>query len=166
MIASNEKELITEFTRDLVLKLSPEEEPFVSLTSQKFFESTKRVENNWDARVLEFDQSTEATKEAVFLTPILLSIVTSVVGFLREEIGKSVRGSSSEMISNMVRRFFQKFQKADEDDKKNPPISLTSDQLTELHNLIVKKAMKFKLSKKRAKLLADTIIAGLVMNTN
>lgn len=164
MIDSTEREIITEVTRDLVRQLSPEEEPLFSLTSQMFFERSGKLDEDWGEKLLGYDHPSETVKEAVFLTPVLLSIMTDVVSFIKHELGKSIQGGGSLIFSGLVKKMFKRFQPAGEQTETRPPVSLTPEQLAALHHLVIEKATELRLSQNRAASLADKIVACLVMD--
>jgi hypothetical protein len=163
MINSTEREIITKVTHDLMIELSPKEEPLFALTSQMFFERSGKLDKDWGDQLLGFDTTEEAVKEVVFLTPILLSIMTEVINFIKAGLAKSIQDGGSLLISDLVKRMFKRFEPVSEETGKKPSVSLSPEQLEALHKLIVKKGVESRLSRNRAKLLADTIIGSMVI---
>ena len=163
MFDSTEKEIIAGVTYDLITQIAPIEIPIFQITYEMFLENPEKVRTDWDDKLLGFDQSPNSIQDAAFLTPVLLSIIAEVIKFIRGEVQRSFQGNSSILISDAIKNMFKRFRPVERNAENEEVFSLTVDQLERLHKLITKKALQFRLSKIRAKLLADAIIGSLMV---
>jgi len=156
MVNLIQNQLITDFSRDLLVQLSPQELPSFRATSEAYFKNPEKTLASQGGKdeMLGF-----GTAEAVtLLAPVILAVSTEVVNFLSEEVQKSFKEESSGLVSEMVKKLFTKF-RSEEAEKEPPP--LTVEQLTQVREIALKKARLLKLSEARAKLLADAVVGSL-----
>jgi hypothetical protein len=78
-----------------------------------------------------------------------------------EEIKRSAKDESSGLVSEMVKKVFKKFRPEAKKGNEPLPLPLTAEQLTQVHELAIKKARQLKLSEAQGKLLADALVGSL-----
>jgi hypothetical protein len=160
MADPTQAQLIAELSRDLVAQTAPQELPLFRPISEAYFkdpEKTLKREAGKD-EMLGFGAGVAVT----FLTPIVLAIMTQVVSFLIEEIGKSLRSEGSSLTSDIVKRMFRKFRGGESPEGKAPP-ALTPQQLAQVRELALEKAQQLNLPPNQAGLLADSIVGSLAV---
>jgi len=158
---STQNQLVADLSRDLVLKVAPQEAPLFRAHSEAYFKDPQAALKN---QVGKDEKLGFGAGEAVtFLTPIVLAIMIEVVKFLSEEVKKSVKGESARLLSEMVKGMFTRFHHtATKDDKAS--LLLTSEQLTQVRTLAFEKACQLKLSENQAALLADSVVGSLAIS--
>jgi hypothetical protein len=97
------------------------------------------------------------------LTPITLAVTTEVISFLSEEIKKTIKDESANIVSVSVKALFKKFRPEEKPEKQLPP-PLTGEQLARVREIALKKARQLKLSERNARLLADSLVGSLALN--
>jgi len=154
---SVQKQLVVELGRDLVSKIAPQEMPLFQANSEAYFKDSQKVLRGQKGKdeMLGFGTGEVVT----FLTPIVLVVMTEVVGFVTEEVKKSIKAESSNLISEAVKKMFKKFRT--EEEKTLP--SLTSEQLEQVRKLAFDRARQLKFSEAQARLMADSVMGSLVI---
>ncbi len=152
------KELINELARDLVMQIAPQELPLFRAHSEAYFKDQKKALQNQSAKdeILGFGPG----GAVVLLTPIALTVVDDVIAFMVEEVKKAAQAESASWINDTVKAMFKKF-RPEEKEEKGKPVPLTPEQLAQVRHIVVKKARQLKLSDERARTLADTVVGGL-----
>ena len=158
---STHNQLVADLSRDLVLKVAPQEAPLFRAHSEAYFkdpEAALRSQGGKDEKL-----GFGAGEAVTFLTPIVLAMMVEVIKFLSDEVKKSVKGASASILSEMVKSMFTRFRPTKMHDDK-PPLVLTSDQLTQVRTLAFEKACQLKLSQHQAALLADSLVGSLAIS--
>lgn len=147
---------VTEFAKDLLTQLAPQEKALFRSISESYFKNPEKMlsDNKAKDEMLGFG----AAETVTLLTPIILAVSGDVIKFLLAEAQKAMQSESTNLINEKVKSWFNKLRQ--KDDKKSPT-PLTSDQLEQVRKIAMKKAKQLKLSEKNTKLLADAIIGSL-----
>ena len=147
---------VSEFARDLLTELAPQEKALFRSISESYFKNPEKTlsDNKAKDEMLGFG----AAEAVTLLTPIILAVSGDVIKFLLAEAQKAMQSESTNLINEKVKSWFNKFRQKD-DKKSSTP--LTSDQLEQVRKIAMKKAKQLKLSEKNTKLLADAIIGSL-----
>lgn len=151
--------LVSEISRNLISEVAPQELPLFRATSEAYFKNPDKVltAKSGNDDILGF-----GTGEAmILLTPVALAITTKVINFLIEEVKRSAKEESANLVSETVKAFFKKFRQEKEEGNKIPPLS--SEQLTRVQEIAIKEARRLKLSEKNVKLLANAIVGSLAV---
>lgn len=153
------KELINELARDMVMQIAPQELPLFRANSEAYFKDPEKTLKSQSAKdeMLGFG----AGDAVILLTPIILATLNDVVKFVSEEVKKSVEGESAGWFHQMIKAMFNKYRPLEVDNKKKPA-ALTAEQLVHVHKIAFSKARQLKLSEDRAKILADAVVGSLV----
>jgi len=154
------KELIAAIARDVIEQVDPTELPLFDVTSEQYF---RRPSNGQASRggMLESGFG----EVVVWLTPVVLVVVTEVVAFAIEAVKESFVGSTAEAISDRAKRLFKKFRPEEKEQADNPP-PLTLQQIKQVRKLAYERFIHLKLSEAHASRLADAIVATLVDETS
>ncbi len=157
MSDSIQQHLTTDVARDVVAQVAPQELPLFRSISSEYLKDPTSVTDKRSGRdeMLGFGLGDAAP----FLTPVILYVVTEVIKFLTEEVKKSLRKASSELIEEVVRGLFKKFNSPGKKTKQTT--SLSPEQLIEVRRIALEKAGQLKVSDEQAKLLADSIAERL-----
>ena len=150
------EQFVSEFAKDVIGELAPQEKALFKPISEAFFKDPEKVlaAQQGKDELLGFG----AAEAATLITPIVLAVSTEVVQFLFQEARKAVQSESISLINETVKSWFSRLQSKEE--KKTPP-PLTPEQLEEVRKIAIKKARQLKLSENNTKLLADAIVGGL-----
>jgi hypothetical protein len=158
---STYNQLVSEVARDLITQIAPQELPLIRATSEAFFKDPDKV---LSTRSGKDDMLGFGTGEVVtLLTPITLAVTTEVISFLSEEIKKTIKDESANIVSVSVKALFKKFRPEEKPEKQLPP-PLTGEQLARVREIALKKARQLKLSERNARLLADSLVGSLALN--
>ncbi len=157
---SDQNQLIADLSRDIVAQTAPQELPLFRTMSAAYFKNPDKVLKGQSGKdeMLGFGE----VEVAMALTPIILDIMSKVVQFVIAQVQKSVATNSANLIDDLVSKMFKEFRPAEKKDQENPP-ALTTEQLTQIHNLAYQEARKLALSDARAGLLADSIVGSLAV---
>lgn len=156
-----EDEIVAQVSRDIILQVRPEELPVYRAHAEAYLKDP--------GQALSQRQSKEAmlafgiAEAGVFLTPVVLAVLSEVVAFLKNEVKEVVKGEAKGAIGVLVKQLFTKFRLEKDDPSLPPPLSL--DQVARIRTLAVEKARHFDLSEERAALLADALVGSLVTAT-
>jgi DNA replicative helicase MCM subunit Mcm2 (Cdc46/Mcm family) len=147
---------VTEFARDLLTQLAPQEKALFRSISESYFKNPEKTlsDNKTKDEMLGFG----AAETVTLLTPVVLAVSGDVIKFLLVEAQKAMQSESTTFINETVKSWFGKFRQ--KDDKKSPP-PLTPEQLEQVRKIATKKAQQLKLSEKNTKLLAEAIVGSL-----
>jgi hypothetical protein len=158
MTTDFENRIAADVARALIREEAPQEIPIFKANSEAYFKNPARVlaqQTPGKEDMLGFGVA-EAT---TFLTPVVLAVMGEVVTFLIAEVKKAFEKEGSSRIEQTVRNLFRKLRGPEE----KPAVTLTQDQLREVHKRAFAKALMLKLSDARARQLADAIVSDLVL---
>jgi hypothetical protein len=144
--------LVTEITRGMVAELAPQELPVFRAAGEAYLAGKDGTVAPRD-QVLGFG----VAEAGAFLTPVALAVIGEVVPFLIGQVKQAFEKESTNAIQEMVKNLFKKFRPPE----KKAPVTLTAQQLKEVHRIALAKAHAMKLSDARAAQLADAIVSDL-----
>jgi hypothetical protein len=147
-----EKQLVGSIARDLVSQFAPQELPLFEETSEAYFKNPDKVLNGQIGK--EEKLGFDGTASMILLSPFALVIVDEVI--------KAIVGKIAE--SSAVGKLMKKLHLAREEEMHiTLPISLTEEQLHQIHEKALSQALQFKLSQEQAELLADSLVGKLAL---
>ena len=160
MSNADQNQLISDLSRDIVMRIAPQELPLFRSTSTAYFQKPDTMFKNTKDKdqVLGFG----AGETIAMMTPSVLVIVTQVVQFVSTELQKSVATESSSLIADLVKKMFKKFRVADGKQEVQDPTPLTKEQLAYVHKMAYEEANRLMRSDAKAHVLADAIVGSLV----
>jgi hypothetical protein len=163
-------EVVMDVARAVVVQVAPHELPLFRATSEAYLEDPERVldEKSRD-EMLGFGPAAAV----VFLTPAVLEVAKTVVGFLWAQTRDALKDASSDAIDKRVKELFQHFgagaapkgggaQKGDGAQAAGgAEAGLTKDELIRVRDVALQKGRELKLADDQAALLADAVVGGL-----
>lgn len=160
MFDREDQQLLSDIARELIADIAPQELPLFRATSAAYFADPERVEKERGGNDAMLGFGVDAAIAS--WTPIVLTVTSAVVGFLREEIKDSAKGETSGLVGAWMKQLFKKFRPPDDGEGTVPP--LTPEQLTQVREQALKKARQLKLPPGQAGMLADAIVGGLAVS--
>lgn len=159
MLNREEQNLLSDISRELIADIAPQELPLFRATSVAYFADPERV--------LKVRASSDAMlgfgvdPAILSWTPIVLTVTSAIIDFLREEIKASAKEETSGLVGAWVKQLFKKFRPPDDGGGAVPP--LTPEQLAQVREQALKKARQLKLPAGQAGMLADAIVGSLAV---
>jgi hypothetical protein len=171
-----DEELIASVAREQVAQLAPQELPLFRAQSAAYFEDPQKA--------LQGDRSGEDMlsfgSEVAFalLTPVILSVTSTVLGAVAEELAKTLGEESRGVVGDLVRRLFRRppagaqdasgvgeSGAAGETGGAPPPEVpvLTAAQLARVRQSAFERARLLNVPEARASLLADSLVGSLAL---
>jgi len=151
----DQKQLIADVARDIVMQTAPEELPLFRATSAAYFKNPGKVLTGQASKdeMLGFG----AGEAVVMLTPYVLVVVTEVVRFVIAQVQQTVAAESADLISDIVKKLFKKVRP-----EENNLLPLTPAQLAQVRKVAYESACRLNLSDNQASLLADAIKGSML----
>jgi hypothetical protein len=150
--------VIADVSRDMVLAIVPSELPMFRANSAAYFadpEASLRPKKHRE-EMLGFG----AAEAAVFVTPVILTVVRAAFEFLVTQAGKALRSEAEATVAQWFKALFKPLKPADAPSTLAAP-ALNSEQLQKLRAVAFDKASQY-LDAGRAGQLADELIGRLV----
>ena len=152
-------ELVDEFARMLVAEAAPEELAIFDETAAEYHEDPEGVLSAKGR-----DESVGFGLDLALLTPYLLAVAASVLGFLLDTVVDAAKTESKPLVADFVRRLFRRGK--DEQDPGAPaPVVLSTAEADRVRDVALARARDLKLPENKARLLADAIVGGLNVAT-
>ncbi|MFN8384646.1 MAG: hypothetical protein U0V02_22115 [Anaerolineales bacterium] len=150
-------QFIADVALGVIKEIAPQETPIFKAASEAYFKDPSKAtsQNERKDQVLGFG----IAEASSFITPMALAVTSEVVTFLISEVKKSLEKESLGVIDNAVKSLFKRFRPHE----KKPAITLTPEQLKEVHKIAHAKALALKLSSARAEQLADSLVCELAI---
>lgn len=151
-----DRDLIAEMSRDVVAEVAPDELPLFGMNSTAYFKNPKKA--------LESQQGQDDTLgfgiEAMvpLLTPIVIAVVSAVITHLEQSLSTHLASGAEGLVSGGLRSVFKRGGK-----EAAAPAQLSQAQLAEVRDIAFRKARQLKLPETQAKMLADSVVGGLVV---
>ncbi len=149
----SENQLIAHIASGIVAELAPQELTMFPVISEAYFKNPEKMRKGLSGKeeILGLDIVGTAS---LLLSPIIITIVDTIVKSLSEKVAES----------GFFKRLLMKLHLAKKEEKKVAlPLSLTPAQLREVREQAIAQAMQFKLKEKQAELLADSLIGKLAL---
>lgn len=146
--------LVTDIARDVLEELAPQELPILPAAARAYFANP--------AAALKQSRSKDSAlgfgvDSFVFLTPVVLPVLSEVFEFLREVAEKAVEAGLAKEIPEIIKGMFRRFQPSEP----GSPV-LTTDQIAIVHGKVLAAAKRLRLPRDEARSLADAVTARLV----
>jgi hypothetical protein len=152
--------LIVEVARDVVAVVAPEEMVLFRPMSAAYFDAPDRLGQAPKDDMLGFG----AGDAIVALTPVALSVISAVVTYLRGEVARATSKEVGQIVDEQVHGLFRRFHHGGQ--AAAPALSgLSKDQLAAVGRLAFEHARAMHVGDGRARLLADAVVGGLVLQT-
>jgi len=153
----SDHELAADVGRDLVARIAPRELPLFRPISEAYFADPERAERAGEAgeEMLGFGVG----GAEVMLTPIVLAVVTQVIGYLGEQVTAAARAEGASLSKEWVRWCFGKAPRPPGGEASPPHLSPAELQL--VHKQAVEKGLQLGLPPATAQLLSDALVGSL-----
>jgi hypothetical protein len=158
--APGERALLEDLVRSALEDAAPEELVIFDDTAAEYFRDPDAVLNPKRR-----DESVGFGLDAALLTPYLLAVAAPVVGFLVDVVVKTVKDETAPVVQDLVRRLFRKVVPSTgaATHAEGARDALTSDQAAEVRRIALSRAADLGLPDPQARLLADSVVGGLVV---
>jgi hypothetical protein len=155
-------DLIAALSRDAVASCAPQEMALFDPLSKAYFANPARIAKGGVGKdeALGFG----VAESVVFMTPIALSVMSTVLKYLADHVLQTIKEESSGLASDAVRKLFKRFRTGTDHD--TPAKGLTSEQIAAVRRVAFEKAHQLELPDMQANLLADAVAGSLVCATD
>jgi hypothetical protein len=148
--------LVSDIARDVLAELAPQEIPIFPAASRAYFADP--------AAALKQSRSQDSALGFgvdlfVFLTPVVLPVLSEVFEFLTQVAEKAVEAGLSKEIPEIIKGMFRKFHSSEPES----PSVLTREQIALVHAKVLAAAKRLRMPPDQARSLADAVTARLVM---
>ena len=162
MSAQVDRDLVEELARAVLEEAAPEELVIFEDTAAEYFADP--------GAVLDPARRAEAVGfglDLALLTPYVLAVVTPVVTFLLQTAVSAAKEESAPLLKAWVRRLFRRVSPEaasgpDPDAAAPGPEPLTAAQAAQVRQVALSRASDLGLPDEQARLLADSVVGGLV----
>ena len=145
------RSMVEELARLALGKVAPEELLLFEVTAAQYFADPEAALNPRRR-----DEALGFGLDLAMLTPYVLAVVTSCLGFLVKTVAETATSEATKpAIGDMLRRLARR----DQDSKR--PVQLSSEQAEGVRTIAFGRAKDLGLSEERARVLADAVVGGL-----
>jgi hypothetical protein len=166
-----DRDLVDEFAKQVLAEVAPEELAIFDETADEYYHDPDGVLSASGR-----DESVGFGLELALLTPYVLAVARSVLGYLLDTVGDATKKESTPLITDLVHRLFRRGQSHEQDedkdkrgDEREQPHQdhdvLSPEQAAQVRAVALARAHDLKLSESNARLLADAIVGGLNVAT-
>ena len=150
-------EILTDLSSS-VASCAPQEIPLFDPLSKAYFANPARIAKGGVGKdeALGFG----VAESVAFVTPIALSVMSTVLKYLAEHVLQAIKEESSGLATDSVRKLFKRFRAGTDHDM--PAKALTSAQIAAVRRVAFEKAHQLQLPDMQANLLADAVAGSLV----
>jgi hypothetical protein len=149
----------------VVARLAPQEAPLFPAISAAFLADPNAVQRQpagGGDQMLGFGDGSALP----MLAPVVLAVLSQVVGFLAHELTVSLRAETPGVVNALVKRAFKPLRAATEGTEPAAASpELTDKQLEQVRTIALEKARQLGLPANQAELLADAVIGELAVAT-
>ncbi len=147
------QQMISGISRTVVAQIAPKELDLFDVTSEAYFRDPKGVRRSQKEQMLAFG----GQEAAVFLTPILLTVTSLAVDFMKEPVKVAVSKGLTDNLTVLFKKLGEKlFGKPVQHRAMQP---LTADQFAELHKLIRTTLEQYQVAEPLREQIANAVIA-------
>jgi hypothetical protein len=159
MADQDERDLIAEMSKDVVAEVAPDELPLFRMNSTAYFKNPKKALESTEAK----DDTLGFGIEALvpLLTPIVIAVVSEVITHLEQSLSTHLASGAEGVVGGGLRSVFKRGGK--EAAAAPAQAQLSQAQLAEVRDIAFRKARQLKLPESQAKMLADSVVGGLVV---
>jgi hypothetical protein len=154
-----DRDLLEELARTVLERSAPEELVIFGETAEEYFRDPEAV-----LHPTRRDEALGFGLDLALLTPYVLAVATPVLGFLVQTVAAAAKEEATPRVRELVRRLFNRSGSGDQDrmgGDEHP--ALTADQAREVREVALARATDLGLPAEQARLLADSVVGGLVV---
>jgi hypothetical protein len=152
---SADQALVRELAERIVAAVAPDEVGMFPALADVYVADPKRVLSRSGDR--EESLGFGVGEVELLLTPAAVYVAAAVMDHLAETIGRGVADGGKQAIRRLIRRWRNEQPVADR------PAELTRDQVRDVRRVVLEKARVAGLDDTTARMVADTVVAGLVL---
>ncbi len=159
-MANNDRQWIESVSRDLVGQVAPQELPAFGPISDAYFRNPTKVLEGRTSKdeMLGFGIETGVA----LITPVIIEATKGVISYLKEEVKKSAKTESTNVISRFMKKVFGLFFSSDkETEQRVSELVLTPKQLKRIREIVEAEARRFKIPHDEAVRLSDAMIGRI-----
>ena len=154
-----DRDLVEELARTILETSAPEELVIFGETAEEYFQDPDAV-----LHPTRRDEALGFGLDLALLTPYVLAVVTPVLGFLVQTVAAAAKDEATPRIRELVRRLFNRPAEHQERDQgEHERMALTAEQAREVREVALARATDLGLPDEQARLLADSVVGGLVV---
>jgi hypothetical protein len=148
--------LVSDIAQDVLAELAPQEMTIFPAASRAYFADP--------AAALKHSRTKDSAlgfgvDSFVFLTPVVLPVLSEVFEFLTQVAKKAVEAGLAKEIPEIIKGMFRKFHSSGP----GSPSVLTTEQIALVHTKVLATAKRLRMPPDQARSLADAVTARLVM---
>jgi hypothetical protein len=152
--SADERALVEELARAVLEQAAPEELLIFEETSREYFSDPRAV-----LHPPRRDEAVGFGLDAALLTPYALAVATPVLSFLLQTVADAARSEAQPVIRDWVRRLLRRSGR----DAGDGVAPLTPQQAARVQELARSRAADLGLPEEQQRLLADSVLGGLVV---
>jgi hypothetical protein len=157
-----DRDLLEELARTILEHSAPEELVIFEETSQEYFRDPEGV-----LHPARRDEALGFGLDLALLTPYVLAVAAPVLTFLLHTVADAAKEEATPRVRELVRRLFNRSgDQRGAPDRQPPdeqPLALTGEQAREVREVALARAADLGLPAEQARLLADSVVGGLVV---
>jgi hypothetical protein len=157
-----DRDLLEELARTILEQSAPEELVIFEETSEEYFRDPDGV-----LHPARRDEALGFGLDLALLTPYVLAVASPVLTFLLQTVAAAAKEEATPRVRDLVRRLFNRSGEGREKEASSPeagePLALTGAQAREVREVALARATDLGLPAEQARLLADSVVGGLVV---
>jgi hypothetical protein len=159
-----DRDLLEELSRTILEHAAPEELVIFEETAEEYFHNPDAV-----LRPARRDEALGFGLDLALLTPYVLAVAAPVLSFLVQTVAAAAKEEATPRVRELVRRLFNRSpaaaagKDATREQREDEPMTLTPEQAREVREVALARATDLGLPEEQARLLADSVVGGLVV---
>jgi hypothetical protein len=157
-----DRELLEELARAVLEHSAPEELVIFDETAEEYFHNPDAV-----LHPARRDEALGFGLDLALLTPYVLAVAAPVLGFLVQTVASAAKEEATPHVRELVRRLFNRSSSkgAGPQQDAKEPLALSGEQASAVREVALARATDLGLPAEQARLLADSVVGGLVVAT-
>lgn len=158
-LAAEDRALMEDFARTVLEQAAPEELVIFEDTAEEYFQDPRAV---LDPK--RRDEAVGFGLDVALLTPYVLAVAAPVLTFLVNTVAEAAKAEAKPVIGDLVRRLFRRFRSDNADEPSgDQAVALSPEQAAKVRELALARAQDLGLPVEQARLLAESVVGGLVV---
>ncbi len=153
-----DRDLLEELARTILERSAPEELVIFEETSEEYFHNPDAV-----LHPARRDEALGFGLDLALLTPYVLAVAAPVLSFLVQTVASAAREEATPHVRELVRRLFNRSSDKGPGKSAKEAVALTGEQAREVREVALARATDLGLPAEQARLLADSVVGGLVV---
>ena len=155
-----DRDLLEELARTILEHSAPEELVIFEETAEEYFHNPDAV-----LHPARRDEALGFGLDLALLTPYVLAVAAPVLSFLVQTVAAAAKEEATPRVRELVRRLFNRSaaKDAQHERREDESLTLTPEQAREVREVALARATDLGLPEEQARLLADSVVGGLVV---